>query len=743
MEADRFFPSHERVVRVESNWGPRLSVNQAKLLEKSLPEMEQMTLYQASRSGQDIISFNNNDYNMEQVIYADSSFFNVLKFNSRYGDLSSSLMLPYSMVLTQSQAKRVFGNANPVGKTILLKTSTFGIHDYTVTAVMEDIPNNCSFRFDMVLSLSGLMKIDWYKQNAEHWGSCNNSGFALLSPNADFEQMNEKAKAAFLSQSPEWVHDAIPFKYNSLDGLHFGSDTDGVFITNELFSVRLLGAIGLLILLVAGINYFNLNRAQVEENHKQWSIRRTIGANSKQIMMHSLVTTGLILLSGIILSTFLISAILPIFNNYTQSTFTLANVFSSSNLGLIGLLILFVLLFFGVLPAIIASKQSVILTLKVNHTPAKQRRQYGLMVFQFGISMVLLIGAIFIYKQNRYMMEHNDGFPKQNILYVDQNPESASKALYLEQEFEKVAGVTGVAFGSGLMGDFGENWGRELYYDGGQIHVNFNLLNVSYDFPKLFGLEVAEGNGFTRESEKRRDIIVNQTLTKSYEMSSAIGSSINEDRSTNNVVGVIKDIHQKSLYEPIEPLALRCTDEKDGILYVRFDGVSPMHMKQSITRFKQIWQEVSPDFPFDYQFLDAHYRDIYESEIKLMKLIVAATALSILMAILGLIGLAYFMIGKRTKEIGVRKVNGAKVVEILALLNVDFIKWILAAFIFAVPLAWYAISKWLTNFAYQTSLSWWVFVLGGLLTLIVALLTVLLQSYKAATGNPVEALRYE
>jgi putative ABC transport system permease protein len=744
METDRFFPSHERIVRVESSWGPRLSVNQAKLLQKTLPEIEQMTLYQSSWSSQDIISFNNNDYRIEQVIYADSSFFNVLKFNSLYGDLSSSLMLPYSMVLTQSQAKRIFGNGNPVGKTILLKTSTFGIHDYTITAVMEDIPNNCSFRFNMVLSLSGLMKIDWYKQNAEHWGTCNNTGFALLSPNARFDQMNEKAKIAFLNQSPEWVHNAVPFQFSSLDGLHFSDfDIDGVFITNRLFTVRLLGAIGLLILLVAGINYFNLNRAQVEENRKQWSIRRTIGANSKQVMMHSLTTTVLILLSGILLSIFLIFTILPIFNDYTHSAFTLTNVFSPSNLVLMGLLIFFVLLFFGVAPAVITSNQSVGLSLRTNNSIEKRRRQYGLMVFQFGISMVLLFGAIFIYKQNRFMMEHDDGFPKQNILCVNQNPESTSKALYLEEEFEKVTGVTGVAFGSGLMGDFGENWGRELYYDGGQIHVNFNLLNVSYDFPKLFGLEVIDGNGFTQGSEIRQDIIVNQTLSKKYEVASVLGSSLNEDKSTNNVVGVITDIHHKNLHESIEPLALRCTGDKDGILYIRFDGVSPIQMKRSIDRFKEVWQEVSPDFPFDYQFLDAHYRDIYESEIKLMNLIVAATGLSILMAVLGLIGLAYFIIGKRTKEIGVRKVNGAKIVEILTLLNADFIKWILIAFIFAVPLAWYAISSWITNFAYKTSLNWWVFVLGGLFTLMVALLTVFVQSWRAATRNPVEVLRYE
>jgi len=744
MEADRFFPSHERIVRVESNWGPRLSLNQAKLIQKSLPEIEQMTLYQASWSGQDIIRYNQIDYLIQPVIYADSSFFNVFKFNCQYGDLSTSLMLPYSMVLTQSEAQKIFGSENPVGKTVQLKTTTFGIHEYTVTAVMNDIPNNCSFRFNMVLSVSGLMKIDWYRENAEHWGTCNNTGFALLSPQADFKQMNEKAKTAFVSQSPEWVHDAIPFNYSLLDNLHLSDfDTDGVFITNNLFTVRLLGAIGLLILLVGGINYFNLNRAQVDENRKQLSIRRTIGANSQQIMLHSLTTTGLILLSAIIVSIGLISIFLPLFNHYTQSAFALGNVFTVSNIGLMGLLILFVLLFFGVLPAIVTSQQPLVLSLKVNHSPAKQRQQYGLMVFQFGITMVLLIGALFIYKQNYFMMEHNDGFPKQNILYVNQNPESALKALYLEQEFEKVTGVTGVGFGSELFGDFGENWGRQLYYNGGQIHVNFNLLNVSYDLPELFNLQIAEGNGFTQESEKRQDIMVNQTLSKKYEMAQVIGSSLNEDKKTNNVVGVIKDIYQKSLHESIEPLALRCTDDKSGILYVRFDGVSPLQMKKSIERFKEIWQEVSPNFPFDYQFLDGHYRDIYESEIKLMNLIIAATTLSIIMAVLGLIGLAFFMIGKRTKEIGVRKVNGAKVIEILTLLNVDFIKWILLAFIIAIPVAWFALQKWLENFAYKTSLNWWVFLLGGMLTLCVALLTVLWQSWRAATRNPVEALRYE
>jgi putative ABC transport system permease protein len=744
MQSDQFFPQYENTFLITSDWGNSLAINHARLLKKSLPEIEQITCYHRTWSYQELINYNQTDFELKDAIYADSAFFNVFQYKALYGDLTTALMQPYTMVLTRPEAQKIFGNGNPVGKIIRLKTSTFDIHDYSITAVLDDIPNNCSFHFNAVASLAGLMKIDRYKQNAEHWGTCNYTTFARLAKGADIEQMNEKAKTAFLNGSPEWVHDIVPFKFIPLDGLHFyASDTDGVFVPNRLFTVNLLGAIGMLILLVAGINYFNLNRAQVDENRKQWSIRRTVGATRKQIIFHSLTTTSVIFAIAFTVSLLLIFLILPAFNSYTHSRFTFTGLFSSSNLLLIISLVATVLLFFGLIPAIITSNQPVVGTLKKVNPVQVQKRQFGQMVFQFGISMVLIIGAIFIYKQNQFMLNHDDGFRKKNIVYLKMNSEAKEKSSYLEQEYEKMPGVSAVSYGSDLMGDFSENWGRTLYCDKEDKEINVNVLNVSCDFPELFGLQVLEGNGFNESSPGRNDILVNQAVGRNFEIEKVIGASLSNDRKNNNVVGVIKDINQKSLHEKIKPLILRCVEDNRAIMFVRFDNLSMVQMDRTLDKFKTIWQEVSPDYPFNYEFLDSHYKAIYEKELKLMNLIVAATGLSIILSALGLIGLAYFMISKRKKEIGVRKVNGAKVVEILLLLHADFIKWILLAFILAAPAAWYAIQKWLENFAYKTELSWWVFALGGFLTLLMALLTVFIQSYKAAIRNPVESLKYE
>ncbi len=739
-----FFKNHERVVRIESNWSSRLSLKQTGLLKSNLPEIEKITFYEASWSGQDLVNYNQTNYNISNVIYADSLFFDVFQFKSYYGNLKTALNAPYSMVLTKWQANQIFGNINPVGKTVSLKTTEFGIYPYTVTAVIDDLPNNCSFKFNMVLSYSGLLNINWYKNNAEHWGTCNTTVFALLSQNANTSLMAEKAKSAVLSQAPQWVHDIVPFKFNYLDKLHFGTaSSDGVFINGKLFTVRILGAIGFLILLVAGVNFVNLTRAQVETNNKQWVIRRTIGANRLQIIMHWLASSGIIILIGVVASIVLIYYLLPVFNNFTSSNFSFSNIITQNNIVMLSLLMLFIFVFFCIIPAVINSNRPLLEGIKGGSFGLKQSRKYSLIAFQFAISIILLIGAVFIYRQNQFMMSHDDGFTKQNIVYINQNPESDLKAEYLEQEFEKVTGVTGVAFASGVLGSFGENWGRDLYHNGQTINVDFDLLNVSYDFIDLFNLQIVDGKKFTKESEQRNDIIFNQKSLNKFNLESIIGASLSTDKSLNNVIGVVKDIYQKSLHEPVDALALRCTGDKGNIMYVRFDNLPPAKVQLALQQFESKWNEVSQNFPFNYQFLDSHYQYIYDSENKLMKLVVMAALLSIVMAVLGLIALVSFMINSRTKEIGIRKVNGAKIWEILLLVNTDFVKWVVFAFIFSTPVAYFATNNWLQNFAYRTSLSWWVFVLAGLVAVLVTIITVSVNSFKTTVRNPVDALRYE
>lgn len=694
VESDRFFPQHENTYLVSSNWGNSLALNHARLLKKALPEIEEITYYHHTWSYQDFINYNNTDYELKDAIYADSAFFKVLQFKPLYGDLTTALEQPYSIVLTRQQSEKIFGAENPVGKSVSLKTTAFNIHEYTVTAVIDNIPNNCSFRFNAVVALGGLMNIEWYKINAEHWGTCNYSTFARFAKGTDMNQLDEKAKSLFIAESPEWVHDLVPFTFIPLVRLHFfSSESDGVFIPNQVFIVQLLGAVGLLILLVAGINYFGLSRAQIHENRKQWGIRRTIGATRKQIIWHSLLATLLVFGIALIMSFLLIYLVLPAFNAYTHSNFIFAGLFRSTNLLILASLVTFILLFFGLIPAIITSNQPVIGTLKTTDPVQVQKHQFGQMVFQFGISMILIISALFIYKQNHFMLNHNDGFQKQNIVYLKMNPQSQEKGDLLEQEFEKLPGVAGVAFASDILGNFGENWGRTLFCDGGDKEINVNVLNVSKDFPELFGLSVVDGQPFDNSSSERADILVNQSVGRKYNLDRVVGASLNSDRKYNTIVGVIQDFHHKNLHEKIEPLILRCVSSDRSIMFVRFNTTTLVQTEKTIDQFKKTWQQVSPDFPFNYEFLDSYYKSIYEKELKLMKLIITATILSVMLSALGLIGLAYFMISKRKKEIGVRKVNGAKVIEILMLLHSDFIKWILIAFMVAVPVTWYALQK--------------------------------------------------
>jgi putative ABC transport system permease protein len=513
--ADKFFPSYESIYHVDTNWGNSLALTHGEVLKKNLPEIEAITLYQSSWSDQTIVKYNKNDYNIENAIYVDSGFFNVFEYSVYQGNLIDAMMQPYSIILTKKQALKIFGNTNPIDQIAELKTSRFGISKYTVKAVLEDLPNNCSFHFDMVLPLSDLMNIEWYKANAEHWGTCNYSAFVKLAKGTNPKILEQKAGLAFLSDAPEWVHDIVPIKFNSLNDLHFGTDAgDDVFTANNKFIVILLGAIGSLILLIAGINYLNLNMSKTDENVKEWNIKRTIGATKTQLMMQSLLSSIIIILIGTTLSGFLIVSLLPAFNLYTQSSFQIANIVTPENTYLLGGIMLFALLLFGIIPALISSNQPIINVIKTTKSSTLHTKKYNLVVFQFCISTLLIIGSLVIYKQNNLLMNHNSGYKTNNILYIQLNQEAREKSEFLETEFEKIANVDKVAFSNGIFGTNGSNWGRLLYYEGNEIDVEFAVYSASYDFFDLFELNVTDGNGFDKNSIINRDLIVNEAFIK-------------------------------------------------------------------------------------------------------------------------------------------------------------------------------------------------------------------------------------
>ncbi len=743
--SNNFFPNYENIYRVDSNWGKKLSIKHATLLRQHVPEIEHLTLYQYSWSWKDLIKYNAVDYNIKDAVYADSVFFKVLQFKPLYGDLKSALDSKYSMVITKSEAERIFGTANVVGKVVPFKASNFGINKYTIKAVINDLPTNCSFKFQVVVSLNSLLDLESYSYNVNYWGTMNFSAFAMLANGSSNKVVEEKMNLAANKHTPENSRGHLPYHLNSIEGLHFDSKGgDGVFITNKKSTVFILGGLGLLILLLAGINYFNLNIAQIEDSNIEIGIRKTIGANSFNIGYQSFLSTIILFVFAIVVSSFVVALILPPFNSFTGSSFVLTDFLTPANMFfLVGFLIVSGLLF-GIFPAIFSAKHSPITAIsKKSNLKNIGFAKYGLVTLQFFLAIVLISSTLMLNKQNSFLVNSNYGYNKENILYVPIGTEALPKINVLENEFENEAVVKEVAFGSGVFGEVNNRWGRNMFCKGEKTHINFSVMWVCRDFFKLFGLEVVEGNGFGNESYRNKDIIYNQAFFKKYSIKEPFSSCLAEDGSKHRTVGIIKDFKFNSLKHNIEPIGFICEKKEAEVLFVKFAQASPQKIHQTIKKFEKIWKNVSPNYPFEYHFLDKHYETVYEKEIKLMKVFAVGSVLAILIASLGLFCIAYIVIGKRIKEIGIRKVNGAKVSEILVTINKEFVVWISMSFILACPVFYYAMNKWLENFAFKTTISFGIFVLSGLIVLGIALLTISWQSWKAATRNPVEALRYE
>jgi len=410
-----------------------------------------------------------------------------------------------------------------------------------------------------------------------------------------------------------------------------------------------------------------------------------------------------------------------------------------------GIFFLFSLFLFAIFPAFLVGRQKVISFIRgrVKQGNSQYWLKNSLIIFQFFISAVLIISSIMLNRQYRYMLQTDCGFDKENIIYIPLSPESSEKKDYLEQEFEKHSLTKEVAFGSNVFGSVANHWGRNLYYQGEQLNIGFDVMFVCPDFFRLFDLKMGRGKYFNENSSGRQDVIFNQTFVKKYNIDKPLETKINQGNNRGSVIGVVKDFNYNSMRDPIGPMGFVCIKNWTDILFVKFSNGSFSAIQNTLSQFEKKWNEVSPNYPFEYHFMDSHFENVYRSEMHMMKILTTASLLAIIIAGLGLFGMAYYATNKRIKEIGIRKVNGAKIREIVALLNLDFVIKVMVAFIIACPVVYLLIEKWLQSYAFRASISWWIFLAGGTCVIIIALLTVSWQSWRVARRNPVEALRDE
>ena len=716
-------------------------------LKNQFPEIEQTTHIETRQLNifSPVIQYKNQSFEIEKYYSADPGLFEIFDFEVVQGDLRSAIESPFSLILTENEAARLFNNKNPVGETVIWKT--FQDFTFAVNAVVKDLPSNSSIQFIGRVSDATLngMGGNRYSQS---WGHTVYESYVLLKSNVDVKNLEQKLAANLilyyqnnLSNSAS-VDDARtnPIQLHTLKDVYFNTNlsNDTTNRGNSIL-VRMLLLIGGIVMFLSVINYVNLTTARASGRSKEIGIQKLIGSNQKDIIFQHLSETTLISFFAIVVGTLFAVLLIEPFSNFMNVVNGLK--FRPRMFVMLVPATIVLGIFSGIYPAILLSSRKAIDIIKMK-TGGKNKGgnlRHSLIIFQFSVTIVLVAATFLIFKQLNYIKEKDLGIPKNQIVYAKLpyqilrgNKETSRERLFTIPEIEQAA------FSSNIFGKIEGLDNQEI--DG--KNLNFATTWVDAEFIKLYNLQLVEGRFFSKDlkTDENATALINEAAVRDFGIEDPYELSIRVPGGKAKVVGIVKDFNYKSLHNKIEPLVIIYLPRQGQFVNLKITG---NNITATLEKVGSIWNELAPGIPFAYHFLDQDFDKLYKTDEQMAKAITLFSLLAIAIAALGILGLSIYMGESRIKEIGIRKINGAKVSEILSMLNKDFVKWVSIAFVFATPVAYYAMSKWLENFAYKTTLSWWVFALAGLLALGIALLTVSWQSWRIATRNPVEALRYE
>ena len=758
---DRFHANGDRIYRVERKFdfrdmhgqSPTTSGPYGAALASDYPEiMKFVRLHRNELSVKD----QRNIFHKQQIVVADNAIFEIFDFPLAQGDPRSALEQPKSMVLTRASALKYLGTEDAVGKSL---TVDWGgtLADFQITGILEDIPHNSHVRFDMLASLSS-----YPEEQMNSWFSNFLYTYVLLADGASPADLEDKfsffmtkymaADFAKVTGPETDINEVFQLILYPLFDIHLHPAQEfEIEPQGSMTSVYIFSAIAVLILIIACINFMNLSTARANKRAKEVGIRKTIGAIKGQLRVQFLGESVLLAFIALILAVLLIRLFIPVFNSISGKSLSVGMLFYAGNLIILVGIALAAGLLAGLYPAFFLTRFDPAKVLKggVRSGTGKSIFRRSMAVVQFVISITLIIGTVVIYKQMEYIQNKSLGFDKENVIILSadsnqirQNIEAFRNALSEDTRIKSFS----------LSMDFpGSSFFSDTAYKRTDTDDVFSLIfmETDYDFVDTYGLKVTHGRPFSKEysTDMNGAILINQAAAREigYTPEEAVGKKlirfVDVDKfSEFTIVGVVEDFHFKSLHKIIEPCLLICDPRNFGFISVR---ITPGDVRGTLDFIQQKWGEIFPGEQFDYSFLDNKIDQLYKSEGRMQNLFVIFSILSIFVACLGLFGLAAFTAEERTKEIGVRKVLGANTSNILFLLCKEFGKWVIVANVVAWPVAYFMMNRWLQNFAYQTGIGVWPFILSATLALLIALFTVSYQSIKAALSDPVECLRYE
>ncbi|RLC49441.1 MAG: hypothetical protein DRH79_09060, partial [Candidatus Cloacimonadota bacterium] len=697
------------------------------------------------RQAKQLMSFEDKQFFETSLFKASAEFFDVFDYELLRGSKETVLSEPGSIVLTETLAEKYFGSADPVGETISLNET----EEYTVSGVCADLPTNSHIKFNAVIQVPVMEDIE------QNWGSFSAHNYIRLKEGVDPEIFEDKIKNLAMEKmgitleetGMEFLLFLEPVKDIHLySNLSYNLGNNGSITYVYVFSI-----IALFILIIAYINFINLTTAHHTIRAKEIGVRKIVGANKSKLISQFLLESIILTLISMFFAFGLIELLQPTFNKLIGIELGFSLVAHWKYLVIGVSFMVFMAILSGLYPAIYLASFNPVSVIKGSVAGNKKSIfRNMLVVFQFIISIALISSTGIIYKQLQHFQNKKLGFDKNHVVILPlRSEETIEKAEILKEQFRNINGVSNTCVSSNYPGA-GASQGHGFFPEGHSEDQPWLMktMNIDADFVETFKLNILAGRNFDAANEvEGRNILVNETLVKKVGWEDPVGKTFkdpfireNEEMIPITIIGVLEDFHVNPLRDKIEPMVLYYNPPNRNFISIRLE---PGNVFNILDNIEKMWKEMHPGMPFDYIFLNEHFNSIHHTERNLAITFMYFTVLAILIACLGLFGLASYATERRIKEIGVRKVLGSTVGEIVLLLSKDFSKLVILANIVAWPIAWYGMNKWLQNFAYRTEIGYEVFIFSGLIALIIALITVSFRTIKAANSNPVKALKYE
>jgi len=754
---DTFNRNYNRIVRVTGIEKTQTGISEsavssapmAKALKDDYAEVENTVRL---RMREEIVTHNNQQVLQPGILLTDPSFFDVFSYHLTRGNVQTALSEPYSIVLTESTAKKYFGDSNPIGQTLLINMydTAYGA-PYKITAVMPDPPTNAHFTFSMLASFKTVETFNPDVLTIDGWGDAGFYTYLLLKRGVDYKTFSGKIAQFY----KKYVGDRYDiwkniyfYKLQPLRDIHLKSNLQyEIAATGNQAQVYIFSTIGIFILLLAGINYMNLATAHSVNKAKEAGIRKVAGAERKQLIFQYLLEAILIALTALVLAIALCSFLQPAFFQLTGKNLSpLSSPFLIAFL--VGVAVMLGILS-GIYPAFVISGFKPIAVLKGSFKSGSKgvflRR--SLVVSQFVITILLISSIIVIYAQMTFIKNKDLGYDKNGLLFlrVHGNTDVINGYTAFKNELLSNPLISGAAISNTLLGSLPSGGSETVDEKGNLLQVSTARIRVDADYLDVYGIKLSAGRNFDKKltGDSIRPVILNEAAIKKFgwkDAATAIGKPFKMGDQQGKVIAIANDFNFSTLQQLISPLAIYPLEGRFSRITLKTSSTQPTAV---IAWVERVWKRHFASALFDYDFSDNVFEQQYRDEKRFARIVLYFSVLSLLIACLGLYGLIAYTTSQKTKEIGIRKVLGASANGIALLLSKDFLRLVVLAFVVATPVAWLLMNKWLQDFAYRTRLAWWMFAAAGLIVLLIALLTVSFKAIKAATANPVKSLRTE